>query len=265
MEDAKRREAVELLQELGLKQYESKCFVALARIGRGTAKEISEASEVPRTRVYDAIRVLETKGLVEIQHSNPQQFRPVDIDEAVATLRTEYENRAEELRDALSELEPAVTEGETPVHEVWSLTGKTAIENRTVEFIDDADEEVMFVAGTGSVTTGTLFDRLQAADKRGVELVVGVADADIRSQFETALPNTNVFISGLEWLEDGVGPEDRTQVTRLLLIDGTNILVSTRPGDGGEEYAVIGHGFDNGVVTIARRLMTTGLVAGGHT
>lgn len=265
MDDARQRKAVELLQELGLKQYESKCFVALARIGRGTAKDISEASEVPRTRVYDAIRVLETKGLVEIQHSNPQQFRAVAIDEAVATLRTEYEDRAEELRDALKELEPPATEGESTTHEVWSLTGATAIENRTVEFVDAANEEVMFVAGASSAATENLFDQLAAAENRGVDLVLGVADASIRDRFERILPDTNVFVSELEWLKSGTGPRDHTQVTRLLLVDGTNILVSTRPGDGGEEHAVIGHGFDNGVVTITRRLMTTGLVAGGST
>lgn len=265
MEDTTHREAIELLQELGLKQYESKCFVALTRIGRGTAKDISDTSEVPRTRVYDAIRVLETKGLVEIQHSNPQQFRAVGIDEAVETLRTEYENRAEELRTALASLDPPETDAETPVHEVWSLTGTTAIQNRTVDFVDEATEEVMFIAGTASVATDDLSDRLAAADRRGVDLVLGVADASIRSRLKTVVSDTDVFVSGLEWLESGTEPEDRTQVTRLLLVDGTNILVSTQPSTIGEEQAVVGHGFDNGVVTIARRLMTTGLTVGSRT
>ncbi|MFT4923715.1 MAG: sugar-specific transcriptional regulator TrmB, partial [Haloarculaceae archaeon] len=43
-------EAIELLQELGLKEYEAKCFVALCRLPQGTAKDISEISDVPRTR-----------------------------------------------------------------------------------------------------------------------------------------------------------------------------------------------------------------------
>jgi len=91
MEDVSNQDqAIELLQQLGLKEYEAKSFVALARRQRGTAKDISETSEVPRTRVYDAIRVLESKGLVETQHSNPQIFRAVSIDEAVNTLQSEY-------------------------------------------------------------------------------------------------------------------------------------------------------------------------------
>ncbi|RLM77810.1 TrmB family transcriptional regulator, partial [Halobellus sp. Atlit-38R] len=51
MEDVSNQDqAIELLQQLGLKEYEAKSFVALARRQRGTAKDISETSEVPRTR-----------------------------------------------------------------------------------------------------------------------------------------------------------------------------------------------------------------------
>ena len=75
--------AITLLQDLGLKEYEARAFVALSRCDSGTAKEISEISEVPRTRVYDAIRVLEQQGLVEVQQSTPKQFRAVTPDEAV--------------------------------------------------------------------------------------------------------------------------------------------------------------------------------------
>ena len=98
------QQSIELLQQLGLKEYEAKTFVALTRRSSGTAKEISETSEVPRTRVYDAARVLASKGLVETQHSSPQEFRAVPIDGAVNTLKSQYENRTATLRQALSGL-----------------------------------------------------------------------------------------------------------------------------------------------------------------
>ncbi|WP_251342889.1 TrmB family transcriptional regulator [Haloplanus halophilus] len=103
---AAHRDAIELLQQLGLQEYEARCFVALSRRPRGTAKEISETSEVPRTRVYDAVGVLESRGLVETQHSSPKQFRAIPIDEAVQTLRAAYETRIGRLRQALSNLDP---------------------------------------------------------------------------------------------------------------------------------------------------------------
>ncbi|WP_342764001.1 TrmB family transcriptional regulator [Halococcus hamelinensis] len=70
MVSATEEEVIDLLQDLGLKEYEAKCFAALTRLSSGTAKEISDTAEVPRTRVYDAVRVLESSGLVEIQHGN---------------------------------------------------------------------------------------------------------------------------------------------------------------------------------------------------
>lgn len=96
-------EAVEPLTRLGLTEYEARCFVALSGLGSGTAKEISEASDVPRTRVYDVARALEAKGLLEIQHTNPKRFYAVPVDHAVDLLRQECQSRVETMRKALTD------------------------------------------------------------------------------------------------------------------------------------------------------------------
>lgn len=253
--------AIELLQQLGLKEYEAKCFVALSRLPNGTAKQISDHSEVPRTRVYDATRVLESKGLVEVQHSSPQRFRSVSIEEAVTTLRQEYEGRTDELRDALSVLDPITDEGDTEVtHEVWSLSGTGAIETRTTDLIDEAEREVVLVLGEASVATDGLFDGLSSAQDRGLELLIGTVDTDLREVTMDRVPDAKVFVSGLEWLAPGVVDGDDTEISRLLMIDRETILVSTRQADGTPEKAVFGRGFNNGIVAIGRRLISTGLL-----
>lgn len=260
-------QAVELLQQLGLKEYESKAFVALSRLPSGTAKDISDISEVPRTRVYDAIRVLESKGLVEIQHSNPQQFRSVPVSEAVATLQDEYENRTASLREALDEIESVTPQDESEVtHEVWGLSSETAIRNRTTKLVDEADSELVFVVGDERVLTPDLVERLRQAERRDVSILVGTASADLRDTIQADLPDIEVFVSELEWLRNSAVPEDNTLITRLMLIDQKTILVSTRSGETGvetHEQAIFGRGFDNGLVTIARRLMSTGLEPAG--
>ncbi|QLG61844.1 TrmB family transcriptional regulator [Halorarum salinum] len=257
------QQAVELLQQLGLKEYEAKSFVALSRVPRGTAKEVGELSEVPRTRVYDAIRVLETKGLVEIQHSNPQQFRAVPIDEAIRTLREEYRSRTELLQEALRGIEPAATDDETEVtHEVWALSGETAIKNRTRQLIDEADRELVLVIGHDAVITEQLIDNLRTARERGVDVVVGTESGELRELVRGELPDAEVFVSGLEWLSGPGIAADETEISRLLLVDGSTILVSSfhedRTGGRSHEQAVFGRGFDNGLVAIVRRLMATG-------
>src|SRR6056297_1889828 len=108
-------EATEVLQQLGLKEYEARCFVGLSLISSGTAKQLSEITDVPRTRVYDAVRVLEAQGLVEVQHSSPQKFRAVSLDEATETLRDQYEARVDRLTSALERTEQVDSTAEDPV------------------------------------------------------------------------------------------------------------------------------------------------------
>ena len=266
MKDASNHDqAVELLQKLGLKEYEAKCLVALSRLPKATAKEISEISDVPRTRVYDAIRVLESKGLVEIQHSNPQQFRSVPIAEAGETLRQEYESRTETLVEALADIEPAQSAGtEEITHEVWSLTGTTAIRNRTRQLIDAAGEEIILILGREEVITDDLLDNLQTAQETGIRVLIGTLNEALRDRIQNEIPDANVFVSGLEWLNSSpIQTTDETVISRLLLIDQNTILVSsaheTATGGIETEKAVFGRGFDNGIVVIARRLMATGL------
>jgi sugar-specific transcriptional regulator TrmB len=261
---ANQEQSIELLQQLGLKEYEAKSFVALSRLPQGTAKEISEISEVPRTRVYDSIRVLEQKGLVEIHHSNPKQFRTVSIDEAVNILKSEYVTRIESLRESLTELEPAGTEDETEItHEVWALSGGAAIEARTEQLIGEAEGELIMVVGHEGMLTDGLIDALQAAIKRDVSVVVGVVDESLRETLIDAVPQARVFISELSWLESSPLRGDETQINRLLLIDRSTILASSthEPDAPEQEKAVFGKGFNNGLVTIVRRLMATGLLS----
>ncbi|WP_227378404.1 TrmB family transcriptional regulator [Haladaptatus halobius] len=264
-EISNQQQSIELLQQLGLKEYEARCFVALARLPKGTAKDISETSEVPRTRVYDAIRVLETKGLVEIQHSNPQQFRAVPIEEAAETLRQEYESRTDTLVETIADLEQGQTTSDEEIsHEVWALSGVTSVANRTQQLIDAADKEIVLIIGHEDVITDELVAHLQAALDSGLNVLVGTATKQLHTKITETLPEAEVFVSELEWLHSSpLDLDDETTISRLLLVDQNTILVSsiheTETGGIDTEKAVFGRGFDNGIVVIARRLMATGL------
>ncbi|QIO24462.1 TrmB family transcriptional regulator [Haloarcula sp. JP-L23] len=252
-------EAIEVLQQLGLKEYEARCFVGLSQLETGTAKKLSEMTEVPRTRVYDAIRVLEAQGLVEIHHSSPQRFRAVSLEEATETLRDQYEARVERLHDALDTVEIIDEDDEAPVQQVWSMSGHDGIENRTEELIETATEEIVLVIGDESLLTKDLVATLNEVGN-GVELLVGAVTEPLQEQIQTAVPDAKTFISGLEWLHGEDATEDETAIGRLLLIDRSTILVSSIMPETKDEQAIFGEGFGNGLVVIARRLMSQGLL-----
>lgn len=252
-------EAVEVLQQLGLKEYEAKCFVGLSRLSTGTAKRLSEVTDVPRTRVYDAIRVLEAQGLVEVQHSSPQQFRAVSLEEATDTLRDQYEARVSRFEAALEAAEAIDGDGEEPVQEVWAMSGADAVENRSHRLIEGATEEVVLVISDESLLTDDLIACLTELDS-DVDLLLGAVTEGLENQIHDAIPRATTFLSGLDWLRAQNGVDDDVGIGRLLLVDRSTILVSTLVPDTGEEQAIFGGGFRNGLVVIARRLMSQGLL-----
>jgi predicted transcriptional regulator len=258
--DATHEEAVSLLQELGLKEYEAKCFVGLSRMSSGTAKGLSEVTEVPRTRVYDAVRILEAKGLVEVQHSSPQQFRAVPLSEATETLRDQYEERVERLQSALREMGSIESDDEeAELQEVWSLSGSDAIENRAAAIIDDTTDEVVLVIGSDAVLTEPLIEQLNSLDP-GTDLIVGTGSTSIRDRVEREVPRATAFLSELDWLRGEMTPREDAAVGRLLLVDRSALLVSSIDPQTGDEQAIFATGLRNGLIVIARRLLSQGVV-----
>ncbi|MUV61188.1 TrmB family transcriptional regulator [Halobacterium sp. CBA1126] len=250
-------EAADLLQELGLKEYEAKCFVGLTRVPTGTAKKLSEITDVPRTRIYDAIRVLEAQGLVEIQHSSPQQFRAVPLEEATETLREQYESRVERLRGALESVDDVDSEAKSPVQEVWTLSGQTAIATRANKLVEDATDEVVLVVGDDSVLTEELVDRL---NDTAADVAIGAVSTAAQTEIQDAVPDATTFTSGLEWLRGENDPDHDVAIGRLMLVDRSSFLVSSIMPDSHSEQAIFGTGVGNGLVVVARRLIAQGLL-----
>jgi hypothetical protein len=110
-----------------------------------------------------------------------------------------------------------------------------------------------------------LAEQLQSAQERDVNVIIGTVDEDLQATIQDALPDVEVFVSGLDWLSRSPLPDDDTEISRLLLADREAILVSSFTEtmvDGREhEQGVFGRGFDNGLVAITRRLMATGLLS----
>jgi HTH-type transcriptional regulator, sugar sensing transcriptional regulator len=92
-------DAIDALESLGLSNYEAKVFVALQKLGTGTARDIHGVTDVPRSQVYGAAENLQQRGLVEVQQSKPLQYRPVSLNAAKSHLRDRFERRQERTFD----------------------------------------------------------------------------------------------------------------------------------------------------------------------
>lgn len=252
---------VEILRDLGLKEYEARCFVALTRMPHGTAKAVSDAADVPRTRVYDAVDQLQAYGLVDVQHSNPQQFRAIPVDKAVTLLRRDFDQQFDDLQHALSALDPIGGDALQDQGNVWTTVGDPSVTNRAIGFIDDADEEIVMVLdgiGADSVSD-RLAERLRAAANRGVTIYIGALTESTYEQVTAAVPEARTFESGLEWLQPQTEGENE-RIGRLLLVDRAALLLSSIGSNGPEEETAIWiDNVSSGLLVIARRLLAAGL------
>ena len=73
---------IQTFTELGLSLYQADVFLALEQLGTSTAKEISDASDVPRQKVYEALDALIKIDLVNKKLSKPTKYRAKSLRDA---------------------------------------------------------------------------------------------------------------------------------------------------------------------------------------
>lgn len=74
------------LEELGLSEYEETVYRSLSVTGAATASAVSDASGVPRGRIYDVLDRLRERGLVATRATDPREYTAVDPSTAVDRL-----------------------------------------------------------------------------------------------------------------------------------------------------------------------------------
>ncbi|KTG30457.1 TrmB family transcriptional regulator [Haloferax profundi] len=237
---------VELLTELSLTDYEARTFVGLLRLGRGSAREVSDVVEVPRSRVYDAVESLHEMGLVDIRYGTPKEFIPVSHETTVRKFVVRYEDLTEELSDVLDQLSP--TGRETEQIGVWTVAGSENITRRVVEFIDGADGEIILMSDE-ALLTDEITDALVRAEEKDKDVYVTAVDSE--TEDIDSIPSDSTVVETL-WTWSG------SHVSRILLVNDEITLVSVeRPASDGEttEVAIWGRGAKNNLVVVLRTIL----------
>ena len=98
-----KRNGEQLLQSLDLMEYEATALDQLLTIGRTTAPNLAEATDIPKARIYGVLESLGDKGFIEIIPGRPKEYQPKPPDEilerAKANQRQEYEDYCRKIDD----------------------------------------------------------------------------------------------------------------------------------------------------------------------
>ena len=169
-----------------LNLYEAKVWTALLSRGVSTAGELSNISDVPRSRTYDILESLEKKGFIIMKIGKPIKFvalRPEEVVERVKkNLVVEAQARSrrlEELKgdDVLSELTSLFENGVKfvePSDLSGSLRGRQNMHIHLDMMIRAAEKNITLVTTAEGLNRKieALMPSLEKARKRGVNIKV---------------------------------------------------------------------------------------------
>jgi len=213
-------EAVDSLENLGLTEYEARVFIALQRLGAGTARDVHRVADVPRSQVYSAADALEERGLVEVQQSSPIRYRPVSIEEAQSTLTGRFERERQRAFDYVESVRTDEPAGEQQ-EDIWTVGGRENVAKRAASLIREAEEWVLF----GTAEPDLVTDEIEAAlsDRADEGVVVGVVTEvpDVAEQFD----DDRLLI------REPVHPHEEDAAGRVVFADDDVLLLSVLADD----------------------------------
>ena len=167
-----------------LNLYEVKVWTALLSRGVSTAGELSNISDVPRSRTYDILESLEKKGFIVMKLGKPIKFVALKPEEVIDRVKrnlvthvNERHKRLDSLKEdaVLQELNSLFTQGIKfiePSDLSGSLRGRQNLYNHLDMMLRDAEKTVTIVTTADGLNRKfeALMPALEKCKKRGVKI-----------------------------------------------------------------------------------------------
>jgi sugar-specific transcriptional regulator TrmB len=167
-------------ERFNLGEYEIDAYLAVLDHGRLTASEIADRADIPQPRVYDTVRSLSDRGLVELRESRPMKIIAIDPTEAFGDLESS-------LDELIEDLQGRYTAPARDTEAVSLVKSRSTVLRHMEEAIESAEYEL-----TVSLTPALLDryqEQLQAAKAEGVTvelLVTPESEAPAPESFDYA-------------------------------------------------------------------------------
>jgi sugar-specific transcriptional regulator TrmB len=235
---------VAVLQRLGLTEYESRLYLALAKMGPIKASEVSFHGHVPRTKSYGAIRELERKGLLVTIPGKPEVYASRAPSDVLMPLVTRLEGEVKETTSLVQRLSMAyesnmIVKSQFPreAKEMWILEGRAHVLNKLNELFTQASKSINYATGGNGLIRAykANADTLAKAKQRGVTVrmltAVSPENASVASEMTAVVE--------LRSMDKPFSP----QYCNFVSVDSHDLLISeVKPDDlktdHGSDFAV---------------------------
>jgi sugar-specific transcriptional regulator TrmB len=193
------QETLDKLEDIGLNMYERKIYSALLGRGVSTAGELSEMTNVPRSRAYDVLESLAEKGFAVIKSNQPMEYVSIPPQQAIENIKKQHQkelqeklNRLDTFKDseAVGELENLYSQGlelVEPEEMSGSLKGSHQINQHMGTMFQDASDSIKVVTSEKGLNDlhDNHADLLKEAREQGVNVrVLAPVTDENRESFE---------------------------------------------------------------------------------
>jgi len=230
-----------LRSSFDLNIYEAKIWTALLSKGVATAGELSEISDVPRSRAYDVLESLEKRGFIIMKIGKPIRYLAIKPEEIFRRVRNQLQQRAEERikilenienTDVLKELQLLFTQGIDnidPTNISGAIKGRKNIYESLHEMIGNAEKSIIIATTAKGVLRKheALGNLLKKLSDKGIKIKL---IAPQNESNKSVLANMSKFAK----------IKTANMNARFAIIDGKEILFMTNHDDNIHENFDIG-------------------------
>jgi sugar-specific transcriptional regulator TrmB len=180
------QETLDKLEDIGLNMYERKIYSALLGRGVSTAGELSEMTNVPRSRAYDVLESLAEKGFSVIKSSQPMEYVAIPPQQAIENIKKQHRQELQEKMErldsfkdseAVDELESLYDQGlelVDPADMSGSLKGSRQIQQHQGTMFQDAEDSIRILTSEDGLKDlrENHMDTLKEAKDQGVSVQI---------------------------------------------------------------------------------------------
>jgi sugar-specific transcriptional regulator TrmB len=208
------------LVEFGLSEYEAKVYAILVTRGPMTASEISKLTKVPNSKIYDIMKKLKLRTIIEVSSvDGHKKFKAVEPVHAIKKVIEEKQEDVDMMKNKAEEILKNIKEKTVPFEDkggIWLSEGKKEFLEKASLMIKRAEDYAYGITKEFS-RIPDLDDQVAAAVKRGVKVkILGIGDfKDLNAERAKWYSSKNVEIRTTKL---GIQP-------RICLVDNKGVCI----------------------------------------
>ena len=180
------------LEYLGLTHYEAELFLTLSRRVM-TARELSQTTEIPYTKVYAVLEKLIQLNLVQRVSSSPSIFSIPEPDVVIGMLCEEVRSRIDRIEDHLTNYLSVVRRNEHRSRDLkvsWSIVGSSKVQYYLQTMVKKARRSI-YVMDPGIKTVDSKLQKI-IKTKKSVQLKMIFSSSDFKEIPEALIPFSRI-------------------------------------------------------------------------